>query len=67
MTTKNIFEFLKRFIDTNQYSPTVREICRELGIKSTSTVAYHLRKLEEDGYIEKLKNKNRGFKIRRNK
>lgn len=67
MTTKKIFEFLKSFINDNQYSPTIREICKELRIKSTSTVIYHLKKLEKDGYIEKLKNKNRGFKIGRNK
>ncbi len=33
--------------------PTVREICAETGIKSTSTVHAHLKALEEMGYIDR--------------
>lgn len=34
------------------YFPTVRELCLQLGVHSTSTVSSYLRKLEEEGFIE---------------
>lgn len=43
--------------------PTVREICKELSIKSTSTVHGHLRRLEELGYITRDSRLNRAIKL----
>lgn len=43
--------------------PTVREICRATGIKSTSTVHGILDALEEYGYISRDKNASRAIKI----
>lgn len=43
--------------------PTVREICKELSIKSTSTVHGHLRRLEEMGYITRDSRLNRAIKL----
>ena len=43
--------------------PSVREICSELGIKSTSTVHKYLKLLEEDGYIKRDQNLNRSIKV----
>lgn len=43
--------------------PTVREICRATGIKSTSTVHGILDSLEERGYISRDKNASRAIKI----
>lgn len=34
-------------------TPTVREIGREVGLSSTATVFFYLRKLEEKGYIQR--------------
>jgi repressor LexA len=34
-------------------SPTEREVGKAVGLKSSQTAHYHLRRLEEDGYIER--------------
>lgn len=53
LTQEKIYEYLTRYIKDFGYSPTVREICSALGIKSTSTVSLHLKKLIERGLIDK--------------
>jgi len=58
----SVFEFLKRKLSSG-LPPTVREIARELGIKSTSTVHAYLSSLEEKGYIIRDKYNSRAIKI----
>jgi repressor LexA len=43
--------------------PTVREICRETGIKSTSTVHSILASLEQNGYIERDAKSSRSIRL----
>ena len=43
--------------------PTVREICKGLGFKSTSSVAYHLAHLVEKGELTNLPNKSRAYRL----
>ncbi|WP_138158897.1 transcriptional repressor LexA [Peptoniphilus catoniae] len=59
----DILLFIKRFIESNGYPPTVREICTELNIKSTSTVHGSMEKLENKGYIKKDPTKPRAIEI----
>lgn len=47
-----IFNFLKERISSGRI-PSVREIGAEMGLKSTSTVQFHLDALERAGYIER--------------
>ncbi len=48
---RNIVKFIGNFIDENGYSPSIREICKQTGINSTSTVFRHIQKLKETGVI----------------
>ena len=41
--------------------PTVREICRSFGYRSTGTARDHLRALETKGHLKKLPGKSRGL------
>jgi repressor LexA len=41
---KNILNFINIFVEKNGYAPSVREICTGVGLKSTSTVQYHIEK-----------------------
>ena len=50
---QRIFDYIKNFIDENGTPPSVREIGREMGLKSSSTVQYHLNALVDSGYLEK--------------
>ena len=58
-----ILFFIKRFIESKSYPPTVREICSGCNIKSTSTVYYALEKLESTNYIKKDASKTRAIEI----
>ena len=48
-----ILKFMKKTIAKKGYSPTVREICAALDIKSTSTVHSDIKALEEKGLVRK--------------
>lgn len=43
---------ITRYIQEHGYSPTVREIGDMAGVKSTSSVHAHLKKMFEDGTLE---------------
>lgn len=58
-----IFEFIRDFIETENMSPTVREICDGVGYSSTSTVHHYLKKLQAEGRISMSNGKNRSIII----
>lgn len=58
-----ILKVLKKLIAKNGYPPTVREIGEEAHLSSPATIHFHLKKLEEKGYIKKGDNKNRTIEI----
>ena len=60
---KDILQVLKKLIANNGYPPTVREIGEEAHLSSPATIHFHLKKLEEKGYIKKGDNKNRTIEI----
>ncbi len=41
---EEILNYIDKNIELKGYSPTVREICKAVNLKSTSTVQYHLNK-----------------------
>lgn len=51
--TDKIYEYLRTVIPQQGYAPSVREICDAVGLKSPSTVHFHLKRLQERGLIEK--------------
>ena len=57
------YEYLKKFIQENGYSPTVRDICRDLNIKSTATAYLYLKKLNEKGLINMADDKKRAISV----
>ena len=58
-----IYEFLKDFTSEKGYPPTVREICKAVGFKSTSSVHGHLKHLEKEGLIKRDPTKPRALEI----
>lgn len=57
------YEYIKSYINENPYPPTIREIAQAIGVKSTSTVSYYLRRLEEENRIIKGSYKNRSIQL----
>ena len=49
---KKIYEFVVEYILDHKYPPSIREICRGVGYRSTSTVSRYLHELREEGLIE---------------
>ena len=58
----SVYNFLVKALG-NGIPPSVREICAETGIKSTSTVHGILSLLEESGYIERDPRNSRSIRI----
>jgi len=60
---QEILEFINFTLKNDGYSPSVREICEAVNLKSTSTVQYHLNKLEKKGLINKSDGKSRSLHL----
>lgn len=58
-----ILLYIKSEIQRQGYPPAVRDICKGVNLKSTSTVHGHLEKLEAKGYIRKDPTKPRAIEI----
>ena len=61
--TQQTYDFIVSFIERNNYPPTIREICSNLHLDSTSSVVYHLKKLENMGKITRNASKNRAIEL----
>lgn len=48
----DVYNFIVAYMTKNMYSPSVREICKAVGVKSTSTVWLHLEGLKRWGLID---------------
>lgn len=48
---QEILEYVNRFVQENGYAPSVREIGAEVGLRSTASVSYHIRALQEKGLL----------------
>lgn len=48
----DVYNFIVDYITKNMYSPSVRDICKAIGISSTSTVWKHLEALKHWGLID---------------
>ncbi len=60
---QQILEYIKAQILEKGYPPAVREICKAVGLKSTSSVHSHLESLEKNGYIRRDPTKPRAIEI----
>ncbi len=58
-----ILEFLAKYLEENDRPPSIREICSEVGISSTSVVNYDLDQLEKRGYIIRDGRVSRGLRL----
>ena len=58
-----VMDYIRKFTEENGYTPSVREIAKECGIKSTATVHSYIEKLQTRGYLNKTDNKKRAVTI----
>ncbi len=60
---QKVYDYIAKSVRENGYAPSVRDICRDLGYKSTSTVHMYLNRLDMFGYISKVDGKSRAVKL----
>ena len=60
---QQIYDFILSFSGRHGYPPSVREIGEHVGLKSPSTVHFHLKGLETAGLITKDKGKTRAITV----
>ena len=60
---KAILKFIEKQIMTDGYPPSVREIGKAVGLRSTATVHGYINSLSEKGYIKKEQQKGRTLKL----
>lgn len=60
---RRILDYLIDYLKRNTYQPSIREIGKRFGIKSTKTVSEYLQSLADKGYIEREASRSRGVRI----
>ncbi len=60
---KQVFRFIRDYIDKYGYSPTLGEIAEAMGVSSLATVHEHLQTLAKKGVIKKFEGSVRGIEI----
>jgi repressor LexA len=56
---REIYDFIRGFVDDKGYSPSLEEIGEEFGLSSVATVHKHVQHLVEKGFLRKAWNRSR--------
>ena len=60
---EEVLTFIKKFVVSHGYPPSVREICKGMDLSSPATVHTHLKQLETKGIIRKENSKFRTLEL----
>lgn len=63
-TKKRILNIIRDFVEDHGYPPSIREIAKQLGFKSTKAVKVHLDTLAKQGLIDRTAGQARSISIR---
>ncbi len=58
-----VLDFIKKYIASKGFAPSIRDICAGLGLNSPATAFSHVKKLEANNYIKTSNNKSRTIEI----
>jgi SOS-response transcriptional repressor LexA len=47
-----VWKYLAEFYEENGFPPTIRELCAHFNLKSSNTARFHLKSLQDKGYIK---------------
>src|SRR5262245_15201359 len=62
-TERRIIDSLVEYRRKNTYQPSIREIGKRFGIKSTKTVSEYLQSLADKGWVERDPSRSRGVRL----
>ena len=60
---KEILDFIKDYIEENDYAPSLQEIGRKFKLSSLATVHQHIENLKQKGYLKKEKSHHRSIEL----
>ena len=63
-TKEKILKIIQDFVDDYGYPPSIREIAKKIGFKSTKAIKVHLDNLAKEKLIEKIAGKARGIRVK---
>lgn len=65
LTSKQIdvLIFIKKFIADNNFPPSIREICKNINLKSPATVHVHINNLIDKGYLKRSNSGNHSLEL----
>ncbi len=61
---QKILDFVNTYTADHDYAPSIREICKSTNISSTSHVAYHLKRLQEWGFLNRMPHTPRTIRLK---
>jgi repressor LexA len=59
----DVYNFIFNYVSENGFSPSIREICAKLKIKSTATAYSYLERLQSKGLLERPSQKKRAISL----
>lgn len=60
---KDVLDFIKQYCSKHKYAPSLEEIKKHLKIASVSTAHFHIKKLQEKGFLRKDNNQPRAISV----
>lgn len=60
---RRILEVIKDAVETRGYPPSIREMCEQVGLASSSSVSHQLRVLEDKGFLRRDPNRPRALEV----
>lgn len=60
---KEVLDFVTKYQKNKGYAPSLEEICKKFKLASVSTAHFHVKRLEELGYLNKQKNQPRAIDV----
>ena len=63
---RQVLEYIQHYVAENGYPPSVREVGKSVGIKSTATVYTYISALRDKGFLNKADNKKRAVSLKSN-
>ena len=60
---RHVYEFISRYVETNQQPPTIAEIGKQFHLTSSASVHSILSALEREGFIKRIPNVSRGIEL----
>lgn len=60
---QQVFDYIREYIETHSFPPTVRDIADALGVSSPATIHGHIKALENKGLLKRSENKSRALTL----